>query len=203
MTLKTRNLPIITAFVVLNYILFAIVNGLPWKYLQEVNLSKGALVFHNPFVAVALHLFALFLSYIIPVNLKNIIVFWRIKNPLPGCRVFSALIHRDHRIDIAALESEYGGLPSEPIDENRLWYSIYKVRQNEPIVLSSHGTWLLFRDLTSISAIFLLLLPSMTFAVRTGVGAFAYLGILLLQYLVISQSARSAGNRFTCNVLVR
>lgn len=116
-SLKTRNLPLVTAFVVLNYIAFAFVNRLPWQFLQEVDYSKGALLFRNPLIAVATHLGILILCLVIPVNLKYMIIFWRLKNPLPGSRIFSELAVDDQRIDIKDLEGRYGKLPTEPREQ--------------------------------------------------------------------------------------
>lgn len=203
MTLKTRNLPLLTAFVAGNYVAFATVNGLPWEFLREIKLTGGILVFENPLVAVALHMAVLLLSYLVPVSIKNTLVFWRIRHPLPGCRAFSVLAQKDSRVDLVALETTHGALPMTPEDQNRLWYRIYKERQNEPIVLSSHGMWLLFRDMTAISLILLILLGTITYSTQGARGSFLYSGFLLVQYLIVSQAARNTGERFTCNVLAR
>ena len=203
MTLKTRNIPLLTAFVAANYVVFAVVNNLPWQAFQDVKLAKAGFVLQNPLYAAATHLVVLLLSYLLPVNIKNALVFWRVKHPLPGCRVFSVLAQKDPRIDMVSLERAHGVLPSSPDEQNRLWYRIYKQRQNEPIVYSSHGTWLLFRDLTAISCILLILLPAITYPLQGAPGSLVYSGLLLLQHLILSQAARNAGERFTCNVLAR
>lgn len=203
MTLKSRNLPLLTAFVAANFIVFATAIDLPWEFFQEVKLTKGNLTFKNPILGVALHLGVLLLAYLMPVDIKNTLVFWRMRHPLPGCRVFSVLAPKDSRIDLAALETAHGGLPSSPVDQNRLWYRIYKEHQNEPVVLSSHGVWLLFRDMTAIASILLIVLATITFLGRGPSGSLLYSGFLLAQYLVVSQAARNAGERFACNVLAR
>lgn len=203
MTLKTRNIPLLTAFVAVNYVVFAMVNNLPWQIFHDVKLGKGGFVFQNPLWASAAYLAVLLLSYLLPVNVKNALVFWRVKHALPGCRVFSVLAEKDPRIDLVSLERLHGMMPSAQEEQNWLWYRIYKQRQNEPIVHSSHGTWLLFRDLTAISGLLLILLTAITILIQGARSSLLYSGFLLLQYLILSQAARNAGERFTCNVLAR
>lgn len=203
MTLHTRNLPLITAFVVLNYIAFAYVNDLPWQFLKEVKISNEVLIFQNPLIAVGIHLSILILCFVIPVNIKNVIIFWRFKNPLPGCRVFTDLICKDHRIDIKELENKYGKLPIESREQNTLWYKIYKERQNEKIILSSHGKWLLFRECATITLIFMLLLSTMSILISFDKSSSIYSISLIAQYFILRQAAVNAAERFACNVLAR
>lgn len=203
MSLKTKQLPLVTAFVVLNYIAFAFVNHLPWQFLQAVDYSEGALLFKSPLIAVAMHLGILILCFIIPSNSKSVIIFWRFKNPLPGCRVFSELAVKDPRIDVKELENRYGRLPIEPKAQNTLWYKIYKEKQNEKIIHSSHGHWLLFREITAISVMFALLLAPISLFVTGGKISFIYAFALMVQYLILRQSAVNAAEQFTCNVLAR
>lgn len=203
MTLYTRNLPLITAFVVLNYIAFAYVNDLPWQFLKEVKISNEALAFQNPLIAVGIHLSILILCFIIPINIKNIIIFWRLKDTLPGCQVSTELIYKDHRIDIKEVEHQYGKLPTEPREQNALWYKIYKEKQDEKIILSSHGKWLLFRECATIALIFMLLLSPMSFLISVDKSLAIYLVSLIAQYFILRQAAVNAAERFACNVLAR
>lgn len=203
MTLHTRNLPLITAFMVLNYIAFAYVNGLPWQFLRDVKITNDALIFQNPLIAVGIHLSILILCFILSANIKNVIIFWRLKDPLPGCRVFTELICKDHRIDIKELENRYGKLPTDPREQNALWYRIYKDKQNEKIILSSHGKWLLFREITSIALVFALLLSPISGLISCNKTSAIYSILLIAQYLLLRRAAINAAERFACNVLVR
>lgn len=203
MTLHTRNIPLITAFVVLNYIAFAYVNDLPWQFLRDVEISNDALVFQNPLIAIGIHLSILILCFVIPVDIKNVIIFWRFKNSLPGCRVFTELICKDHRIDIKELETRYGKLPTDPREQNALWYRIYKDKQNEKIILSSHGKWLLFRECAIIALIFMLLLSPVSFFITVDKSSAIYLVSLIAQYFILRQATVNAAERFACNVLAR
>ena len=203
MTLITRNLPLISGFVLLNYVAFAIVNELPWDFAKQIEILKTGLTFHNPILALLFHLIVLVLSCCLPEKVKNVVVLWKIKNPLPGCRAFTELAKNDPRIDINELSEKYGKLPKGPVEQNRLWYKIYKNKQNEPIILASHGRWLLFRDLGAIALIFLLVLPSASLIPSPGTESAIYSGLLLVQYILLSIAGQNTSKRFACNVLAR
>jgi hypothetical protein len=204
MSLKTKNLPSVTAFVVLNYIAFAFVNHLPWQFFKEVDYySESTLLFKNPLIAIGVHLGILILCFIIPTRLKYLIIFWRLKNPLPGSRVFTELVAEDPRIDIKELENRYGKLPTDPKAQNALWYKIYKENEDEKIINSSHGHWLLFREIAVLSAIIVLLLVPISLSINVGKGSIIYVFSMMAQYLILRQAAVNAAERFTCNVLAR
>lgn len=147
-------------------------------------------------------LVTLVLVGIIPSRHKEKLVFWRWNNPLPGCRVFTELAPCDSRIDLDQIEKKYGEIPTNPKKQNNLWYSIYKNYRDKPAVVASHRERLFTRDLTSISLIFLALLPISFFAVGgTLIAKFTYSGFLVFQYLALRIVAKNYGERFACNVL--
>lgn len=53
-------------------------------------------------------------------KIKASLVFWRFKNSLPGCRVFTDIVDKDPRIDIREFENRFGGLSTKPTEQNRL-----------------------------------------------------------------------------------
>lgn len=203
MTLKTKNAPIIMGFVILVYVGFAVANGLSLKYVEDVSFTEEGVTLKNPILTMALHIAAIVLVYILPVGIKHRIIFLRWRNPLPGCRVFTVLCRHDDRIVIDDLIKEYGQLPTAPDKQNSLWYKIYKSKQEDVVVRSSHGRWLLFRDLFSIGII--LSVPSILYtfwfaSTRTAIlFAISYLTLLAALWIC----ARNTGTRFTCNVLAR
>ena len=104
MSLKTKNVPLLTGFVLLNLFVFFIVNGYFWNELISLPILLDS---HGPLMAIALHLVVLVLSYFLPESMKNKIVYWRLKNSLPGTRAFSELAPKDPRIDLVGLEKRY------------------------------------------------------------------------------------------------
>ena len=95
-------------------------------------------------------LIATFLNDILPSNAKAIIVFWRIKDALPGHRTFSEHADADPRVNLAALEKIIGEFPQSPRDQNSCWYKLFQKHQSNIIVSDSHERFLLFRDLSVV-----------------------------------------------------
>jgi hypothetical protein len=139
---------------------------------------------------------------VLPASWKAVLVFWR-KNPLPGCRAFTKLGPSDPRIDMKQLSALVGQLPQSPASQNAKWYSLYKQTEHELTVSEAHKAFLLYRDLTGVSFLFLVfgtaaLIPARASLANTVV----YAGICAAEYIVLSIVARNHGNRFVCNVLV-
>ena len=92
-TLKEENSKLIWVFFSFNVLLFYIV-GLS----QIINLSdfdlKSFISGKGIWVIIA-PLILFILNGIVSSNLKAILCFWRIKNPLPACRAFSYYIDKE------------------------------------------------------------------------------------------------------------
>lgn len=132
---------------------------------------------------------------------KAILVFWKLKNPLPGSEAFSKLSKEDNRIDRKKLKEIYGTLPKNPVEQNRLWYKIYSKNNLDISVLESHRAFLLARDLTSMSFLFLVFIGiSSLFFFDCPLNLY-YIVFLILQYFLNVIGARNRGKRFVCNVL--
>lgn len=133
---------------------------------------------------------------------KARLVFWRWSHTLPGCRVFTELLNTDPRIDVPALSTKLGQLPQGASEQNALWFRLYKKHGNNVKILEAHKTYLLTRDMASISALFVILFPLSVFAENFKWEiAVIYAAALLMQYILIAISARNYGNRFVLNVL--
>ncbi|MDD3995046.1 MAG: hypothetical protein PHT06_04470 [Dehalococcoidales bacterium] len=162
---------------------------------DELSNPKSIFVIISPIVAIVLN--GLFSN-----KLKEIIVFWRLKNRLPGCRAFTELILNDQRIDIEKLERKIGKFPKDPTEQNRKWYGLYRNKNDNDIVIGSHRDFLFTRDLCAASFLFMLIFTPIAFIYWEDKGIRnIYIGYLLLQYIVTSIAAKNYGNRFACNVL--
>jgi len=135
-------------------------------------------------------------------QLKAVLVFWKWPHPLPGHRAFTKYLLNDPRIDPEQMVKKIGQLPSDPVEQNRLWYKIYRTHQHESAVLGAHRDFLLTRDIAWLSFAILGLF---------GIGA-ALLGestlqklwypfYLFAQYLAAALAARRNGIRLVRNVL--
>lgn len=142
------------------------------------------------------------LNGLLPTNVKAMIVYTRFKHALPGHRVFGKLGKADSRIRLERIAKKYGKLPRNPIDQNKLWYDIYKKHQDKPVILDSHKKFLLMRDIASLSFIIWLgsvIVFAIVYTLKTMIIFYLIFGAI--QFLVTMISARNYGNRFACNVL--
>ncbi len=132
---------------------------------------------------------------------KAVLVFWKLKNPLPGSQAFSEISRQDTRIDRKKLKQLYGTLPKKPAEQNMLWYKIYKKNTSNIIISESHRAFLLARDLTSMCFLFLLFLGiPVIFAIESPANIFYFI-FLVLQYFLVVIGAKNRGRRFVANVL--
>jgi len=135
-------------------------------------------------------------------NIKARIIFTRWHDPLPGSRAFSELAPADPRIDLIALEGKLGKFPTEPMDQNRTWYRLYKSVGNDPIVLGIHKDYLFFRDYgVGAVAMFIALSPIAVYLTVHWQSAAIYILLLALQMVFVVRAARERGARFVTTVL--
>jgi hypothetical protein len=75
---------------------------------------------------------------------KAVLVFWRVRNPLPGSHAFDkAKLDRDPRIDKARLRALAGGrVPRSGLEQNGLWYKLYRPsRATRACLAFTRTTW--------------------------------------------------------------
>jgi hypothetical protein len=126
----------------------------------------------------------------------------RWNNPLPGSEAFTRYAQRDPRVDTAALERTCGPLPTDPRKQNELWYRLYKSVESAPAVMQAHRASLFARDYTCLSLMMAIVLGTAGFIQIPSTGtAIGYLLILVLQFALVGQAARTHGKRFVSTVL--
>ena len=136
---------------------------------------------------------------------KERLVFLRWNDVLPGHRAFSVHAKADPRIDFTRLQRACGNkIPSDPKEQNSLWYRFYLEVQDVPAVLQVHRDYLLLRDYTGLAALFLIGFGiAALFLVAPWKACGLYLGILLLQLIVVRHAGATYGVRFVCTVLAQ
>jgi hypothetical protein len=201
-SLKTKNAAYLWTFIGANFaVFFAVIIGAKIDY-ASVDHFWHRISAKDGFVAVCMPLFAVVLNGVLGDLAKARLVFWRWKNPLPGCRVFSILMHTDPRIDVASLKAKHGSFPRSAKEQNVLWFQMYKKHADSITISEGHRLYLLTRDMASGSAIFAVAFSFC--AMFSSVGKeiiFLYSVALLLQFVTIATSARNYGNRFVLNVM--
>ena len=105
-------------------------------------------------VMLAIGVLAGWLSYLIPADIKNALVFLRVQNVLPGHR-FIQLAEADPRIDSALLKARVSDFESLSLDnkaQNSYWYrEFYRPVIDQHEVASTHKSYLLYRDAAAVS----------------------------------------------------
>lgn len=133
---------------------------------------------------------------------KARLIFWRWSHPLPGSRAFTVLMHTDPRIDIPRLLTCAEKTPSDPQEQNRLWFRWYREFQDEPSVSGVHGSYLLFRDWACLTiAMFATLCPLTFWHAGLEIESITLMLVFVTQYLMVRRSAIDRGNRLVTTVL--
>lgn len=201
-SLKTLNSKQIALFISLNLALFWAVLMFRAFDMGVVEAGWRKITSLDTVLMASLPLLAVVGLGLVGSHLKAVLVFWRLRFPLPGCRVFTELAPQDPRIDLQIIASNYGTLPSEPMNQNRLWYKVFREYEENARVADGHRLYLLTRDMTALSVVFLIAF-SLAVAIwgYPAKATWIYVAFLLLQFLAASTAARNYGNRFATTVL--
>lgn len=163
--------------------------------LQQLGAKDGLVMLLMPILI-------LVVSGVMPSWIKEVLVFWRVRYPLPGCRAFSELAPHDARIDMTILRQKLGGLPTDPREQNAAWYKLLKRYSGVITVEKAHKHFLLSRDLSNIALVFAILGCTGLFIEGSSSRiVLEYTLFMLFQYVVLSVVARNHANRLVCNVL--
>lgn len=138
----------------------------------------------------------------IPSGLRDKLVHWRMKNPLPGSKAFTKIGVDDPRVNLDALANQHSSLPTDPAEQDQLFYHIYKKRQNETGVLDAHKSYLAMRDISVLNLMFLLILsPLAYYMIGTIQGVNGYVLALIIVFILTSFTAQNYARRMVENVL--
>lgn len=200
--LKGKNALYLWSFIGVNLAIF-------WSLLVNKQFAGSSIqdlwsriVAKDGIVAVCIPIVTIVLTGILDDTWKARLVFWRLRDPLPGCRVFTELVKTDPRIDLLALKEKHGELPRKPHAQNALWYRLYRKHVGALQVSEGHRLYLLTRDMAVLAAIFMLLFPPGVLLISVDrTLLILYLLALVLQFILVATAARNYGTRFVLNVL--
>ena len=199
LTLKTQNFPLIGIYIIFNIAIFLTLLNTGSINLQSIQAYYGKLSLKDGVFFSILPIFIIALSGMVSNKLKEIIVFWKIDDRLPGCRAFSKYAKEDSRIDLKILKSRFGKIPTSPSEQNRYWYKIFKTL-NDKSINSTHKDFLLCREL-SVMTIEMFLLTILIFWFYGFIVGFLYLVFLVLEYLMVRYCAKNSAERLVVNTL--
>ena len=202
--IKSQNRKWLIGYLLLQMIIFSLFAGLIDPTFSNANALLAKLRDPQGFLPLIAVTFSIVLEGFLNNPIKEFLVFWRIKNRLPGHRAFSVIGPSDARVNMEKVKALFPkGFPLDPREQNREWFQLYKTFGHEPRVFYSHKAFLLTRDLTALTAV---IVPLSLIAHRimgTPWEAIGYHVLFLLALLVVvSLSARNYGNRFVANVLI-
>jgi len=133
---------------------------------------------------------------------KERLVFWEWSHPLPGSRAFSWFLPRDQRIDAEALAARYGSFPTDPGEQNRLWYRIYSSVRDDPAIASMRRTYLFARDYAALVVLMLVIFGIVAFLqLRSPLHFILYTSFLILQLVLTINSARTTAERWVTTAM--
>lgn len=176
--------------------------GLPTSIASVAGLDAPAWI--TNILPALLSIFVMVMDSLPGEHAKAALVFWRLRNPLPGTRAFTRdNLDRDPRIDKGKLRAVVGGeLPRWPREQNSTWYGLYRSVEADPRVQGVHTEYLILRDLTWFSVV-LLLASVLSLAIgRRHAPEVGAVGVVLaLLYFLLQRAASERGHRFVNTVL--
>lgn len=202
--IKNENRKWLIGYLLLHIVIFALFCGLVNLTFSDVNQLLSKLKGPQGFLPLIAVTFSIVLEGLFSNSIKEFLVFWRVKNRLPGHRAFSRIGPGDPRVKMEKVETLFpDGLPSDPKTQNQEWFQLYKKYEDERRVFYSHKAFLLTRDLTALTAAVIPLSVIAHLIAGTQGSTIVYHVLFLLGLLIlISLPARNYGNRFVANVLV-
>lgn len=193
-------------------------NGINTKYLAPIVLAYTTaagllgldrvtevqtLLQHVGFAGAA-GIIMLVLQELFPRSLKEVLVFWRLRHRVPGCRAFTEIAKNDARVDPTDLAVLLPTAPMTPIEENALWYKWLKATESDPAIADNHRRFLILRDCAVLLALLTLVTPALIVWSPESLSRTLMLtGGLLLAYGVVALSARNTAVRLVGNVVAR
>lgn len=197
-SLKAQNmkwlvlLAVLDVMVVFLFVASEIIKNATWN---QLGVMRGLGVTVLPVVV-------LLLTGLLSHHVKAILVYWRIKNPMPGCEAFTRHGPGDVRIDMAALKKNVGELPTDPAEQNRKWFKLYKMVGDDKAVVEAHKMYLMYRDMAAMSLPLIVLVPvGLYFGGATTSALWIAASFFGMQLVVFSIAARNSGTRLVCSVL--
>jgi hypothetical protein len=198
-SLKRQNAPAVAGVLLADTMILAVASAWPFD-LQSLGWREQ--VAGRAVIAAVVPVAVLLLASLLPSTIKAVLVFWRLRDVLPGHRAFTKATLSDPRIDVSRLQKHVGQFPTTPKEQNATWYRLFKKVEQDPSIQHAHGQYLLLRDIASISALLVLCAIAMNLflVVRSQVGAAAVV-LFTSQYLLAAISARFQGGGLVKSVL--
>lgn len=208
-SLNAENRPLLGAFLLANVVLLVSLDPVVISRIEQPLKGLNSLLASGLTASVVASLFAFVLNGLIPPHFKAALVFWRKpSDALPGRRAFSEHAIDDPRIDVERLRRKLRKFPTDPEEQNKVWYRLLKKHEvRSGSVVDAHQQYLLSRDMTAMTAVLFI-----GYNVIAAVGAVLESPVspmvvgdlsLMVEGVILSVVARFAGYRLVRDVLAR
>lgn len=152
-----------------------------------------------------LSILSLIVLNIVPTKIKNLLVFWKIKESLPSYR-WKSILCNDDRMDTKKIENKFGKNLSAQ-EQHNLWYKLYTNNKSDIRILNSQKDYLFARDLSIATVILSVIISifsivgflTLNLPIRFLFNNLLILGII---YFILILVSRNSASRFICNVLI-
>lgn len=205
-SLKEQNAWLIRAAMIAHIVAFAWIAAEPLKLLsmsaRGVAEKLEALALPGSASLGIIVIASLLLLGMIPPDWRDRIIHLKWRHPLPGCRAFTKIGPNSSHVDMQALIAKFGPLPTDPSNQNKLFYKIYRSVRDDVGVCDAHRRYLAARDIGTITAILVLPLPVLVvFVTHNGSRSFAYAMLLFMTYIFCALAAKNYSWRMVQHVL--
>ena len=204
-SLNEQNWPGLLAITALNLIVFAAVSAIDAAPYFKLAKAWGFLL---P-AGVGLAMIRV-INGLINGKTKNRLVFWKWKNPLPGCEAYTVYAKNDDRYTEADVSRFYSASDDPekwvvPKDQNAHFYeNIFLPMQNKPAVQQAERNFLFTRDYAAISFVMLISLGVAGYFVITADHNWVLYGLgLIVQFLLARTAARNYGIETVTNSIAQ
>ncbi|WP_318408722.1 hypothetical protein [Photobacterium leiognathi] len=189
--MKANNIVPLSVLMVLQFAVVSLVNQSAFdiSYVDILKDTSGAML--------AIGAVSGWLSHLMPPGLKNVLVFWRWNNVLPGHQ----LSERERRIDTVLLKArvyEFELLKLNNSEQNSYWYKeFYRPSNKQDEVTSTHRAYLLYRDAAAVSFVSVCALLVAKQFLGEYLPEVSYQSLWVFAFAIVgfSIAARNAGNR--------
>ena len=205
-SLKSGNQPKLITFVIANAVGVALVligAHSTGQLLSELTAGSAAALLRLIGVPAGASLALGLLGWVVPASWKETIVFWRTgERRLPSSEAFTKTAPSDLRIDIETLAQRVGTFPTDFRQQSALWYATYRKHANEMSVTDANAAYLLYREMTSLTAMLVFVSLVAGELLQAPVSrVLVASGIIGLEYLLVMLATRNAATRLVANVL--
>ena len=205
-SLNEQNWPGLLAITALNLIVFAAVSAIDPAPYSKLAKAWGFLL---P-AGVGLAMIRV-INGLINGKTKNRLVFWKWKNPLPGCEAYTVYAKNDDRYTEAEVlrifhpDSDNPEKWKDPKSQNAHFYkNIFLPMQNKPAVQQAERNFLFTRDYAAISFVMLISLGVAGYFVITADHNWVLYGLgLIVQFLLARTAARNYGIETVTNSIAQ